>query len=323
MVKILRIRSVTGIATIQDIGRYGFRNIGVPVAGALDRISYVYSNVLIGNNPFSAVIEVIGVFTAEVLNDTIICVTGGAEKIYVNGIEHNTWKPVYVKKGSVITIKPGLSPLNYLSMYSGIKCPMVLGSRSTYLRGKIGCYPEGLNPGLILESYLLPEPSIWYRVKDLEPPFNPFIQYIPLEDQTLELRATPGVHSDLLWDLDQLFKNYYYVSHESDRLGYRLEGSPLKSAQELGRLPSIPVDRGYVQVPPNGKPIVLMSDSQTMGGYAVALHVLQPDIDRLAHCQPGYRVLFKDITYREAEDIMSDYLQKIQEPIVLLGRGVF
>ena len=321
MVSVLRVKSVTGMVTIQDMGRYGYRSIGVPVSGALDKTSYVYSNVLIGNEPVSAVIEIIGVFSAEALNDTIICVTGGAEKVLIDNVEYESWKPIFVEKNSTITILPGRSPLSYLGIYSGVSCNEVLGSRSTYLRGRIGCFPEGIKVGDVIESYKLPSKSEWYRVKDLTPPFNPFKDYIP--GDVVELRSTRGVHSDLLWDLEVLFKNTYRLSEEYDRTGYRLEGPSLKSAEELGRLASIPVDRGYVQIPPDGKPIVLMSDSQTIGGYAVALHVVQPDLDRLAHCQPGSNVVFREINYEAAEEITREYLDKLFNPVIVFSGEIY
>ncbi|OYT41073.1 MAG: hypothetical protein B6U89_00115 [Desulfurococcales archaeon ex4484_58] len=75
-----------------------------------------------------------------------------------------------------------------------------------------------------------------------------------------------------------MFREKYIVTEECDRMGCRLDGPSLESVRELGRLPSIPTDRGCVQIPPSGKPILLLSDSQTMGGYAVASHVIELDL---------------------------------------------
>ncbi|MCS7099119.1 MAG: hypothetical protein NZ925_02075, partial [Sulfolobales archaeon] len=129
-------------------------------------------------------------------------------------------------------------------------------------------------------------------------------------------RATEGVHSHLLEDLGTLLKSEYVVTAESDRMGYRLDGPPLASARKLGRLPSVPTDRGYVQVPPDGKPIVLMSDAQTTGGYAVALHVLPRDVDYLAQLSPGRRVRFELVDAGSADEEVSKYLGELERPVL-------
>jgi len=107
------------------------------------------------------------------------------------------------------------------------------------------------------------------------------------------------------------------VSPKSDRMGYRLDGPLIEKAKGLGRLVTIAVDRGYVQVPPDGKPIVLMSDSQTTGGYAVALHVIPPDVDRLAQCPPGTHVKFSEVSHSEAEKIVENYLNELEKPRIV------
>jgi len=102
-------------------------------------------------------------------------------------------------------------------------------------------------------------------------------------------------------------------------MGYRLDGPPLAAASKLGRLPSTPTDRGYVQVPPDGKPIVLMADAQTTGGYAVSLHVVQPDTDVLAQLRPGRRVRFKLVRVEEAEEVTSRYLAELENPTLTVA----
>ncbi len=136
-----------------------------------------------------------------------------------------------------------------------------------------------------------------------------------LPTDIVELRATRGIHADILEpDLSTLLRSTYTVSPQSDRMGYRLDGPEIEKAKGLGRLITTAVDRGYVQVPPDGKPIVLMADSQTTGGYAVALHVLLPDVDRLAQCPPGSTVRFVEVSYSDAERIVKEYLEELEKP---------
>ncbi len=316
MVETLLVKNIIGYATIQDLGRRGYRSIGIPVSGVLDRISYIYSNYLLNNNLYEAVIEQYGYGEYVVLNDTIVCVTGGARHIIVDDNEYDAWKPVFVKKNSVLKIKPDRSPLIYIAIYSGVKCNNVLNSKSTYLRAGIGCVRNVLKPNDIIESNKRVDPSNLSLLLDKGSLINIYEKQIPSSSETIILRSTRSFHSDLIWDIDVLLRETYYLSSEYDRMGYRLEGKPLDSTRNLGRLPSIPVDRGFVQIPPDGKPIVLMSDSQTMGGYAVALHVLQPDVDRLAHAQPDQKILFREISFSEAERIIEKYYNILEKPVL-------
>lgn len=315
MVEVLLVEKIIGLATIQDLGRFGYKSIGIPVSGALDKTSYVYSNLLLNNNVDDAVIELYGLMEFRVINDTLICITGGVETVTIDEVEYSAWKPLFVKKNSLVSIKPQRSPLIYISIYGGVKCSKVLGSRSTYLRAGIGCYSGSLKQNDVVESNTLPNSNDIKRIIDKEPLIDVFDKHIPKPEEEVQLRSTLGVHSDLIWDIDVLFKEKYWLSNEYDRMGYRLDGKPLESTRKLGRLPSIPVDRGCVQIPPNGKPIVLMSDSQTMGGYAVALHVLHPDVDRLAHVQPNQqKIMFIEVDVENAEEIMKNYLSKLSIP---------
>ncbi|MCX8185428.1 MAG: biotin-dependent carboxyltransferase family protein [Sulfolobales archaeon] len=312
----LRVEYVAGLATVQDLGRDGYRALGVPVSGALDRLSAVYANALVGNKPRSAVIEVFGAISLKLLSNAVVAVTGGHPRVFVDNVEVKSWMPILCSRSSVLKVAPsGVGRIHYIAVSGGIVCEEVLGSKSTYVRGGMGCLGRPLKVGDVFEVSPIDVGYVWSRVADLRPPSNLVEKHVKLESSTL-LRATEGVHSYLLEDLNTLLRNEYIVAVESDRMGYRLEGTPLSSAGRLGRLPSIPTDRGYVQVPPDGRPIVLMSDAQTTGGYAVALHVLPRDTDSLAQLNPGQRVRFKLVDISEADSEVSNYLKELEEPIL-------
>ncbi len=310
----IRVVHVGGYATVQDLGRRGYRAVGVPVSGALDRLSAAYANALAGNRAGDAVLEVFGTISLALPGDAVVAVTGGQPRVFLDDVEVNPWTPVYCRQGSVLRVLPtGVGRARYIAVSGGVVCEKVLESASTYAKAGMGCLGRPLRPGDVLEVGGADPAEAWDRVADLKPPKELVSKHSRL-GESLALRATEGVHAHLLEDLETLLRGYYVVAPESDRMGYRLEGEPLRSAGKLGRLPSIPTDRGYVQVPPDGRPIVLMSDAQTTGGYAVALHVIPPDVDLLAQLNPGQRVRFELVSLSEAENEVVKYLEELESP---------
>jgi biotin-dependent carboxylase-like uncharacterized protein len=311
----LQVVLAAGFVTVQDLGRKGFRSLGVPVSGALDRLSAVYANALVGNEPASPVIEVFGSLAVRFGGNAVVAVTGGYPRVFLDDVEVRPWNPIYCRQGSVLRVVPsGVGYAHYVAVAGGVACDRVLGSASTYVRGSMGCLGRTLKYGDVLEIGPADVADTWSRVSDLKPPQQLVELHSSVGRDVLTLRATEGIHSSLLRDIETLFRGEYTVAAESDRMGYRLEGEALESARGLGRLPSTPTDRGYVQVPPDGKPIVLMSDAQTTGGYAVALHIIPPDVDLLAQMSPGRRVRFKLVSVEEAEQEVRKYLDELEKP---------
>lgn len=310
----LHITYLAGLATVQDLGRPGYRGLGVPVSGALDIKSVSYANALVGNEVGAALIELFGSTRVKADRDLIVAVTGGLPKVYVDQYEVPPWRPVYLKSGKELVVRPSdRGNVYYVAVAGGIECESVLGSKSTYVRGGFGCLGRPLRAGDVLPSTEVDVESLWSRVYNLRPALN-IDGKLPKSGEATALRVTRSIHAEQLQDLDTLLNSEYVVKLESDRMGYRLEGPPLESASKLGRLPSIPTDRGYVQIPPDGKPIVLMSDAQTTGGYAVALHVIPPDLDLLAQTRPGGRVRFVEVDSKGSEDLTSSYLTEVENP---------
>lgn len=310
----LHVTYLVGVATVQDLGRRGYRSLGVPVSGALDILSASYANALVGNEVNAALIEFTGSITLRTNQDLVIAVTGGLPKVYVDRYEAPSWKPIYLRSGKELTVRPSdRGNVHYVAVAGGIECESVLGSKSTYVRGGFGCLGRPLRVGDVLTVSEVDVESLWSKIHSLSPAVD-VSRRIPKKDEVIVLRATKGVHADQLQDLDTLFKHEYVVTLESDRMGYRLDGPPLTSASRLGRLPSIPTDRGYVQIPPDGKPIILMSDAQTTGGYAVALHLVPPDTDVLAQARPRHKVRFVEVSIKEAEKLTSSYFSEVEKP---------
>jgi len=311
-------------SSIQDLGRYGFRALGVPVCGAMDKLSAAYANALVGNDVNEALIEVIGGnFVFEVLRDSLIALTGADSKVTIDNIPVKVWSSVLVRKGSVVVVEPPKRGfITYIAVDGGLDAEVVMGSKSTYVRGGFGGF-EGrlLKPGDVISTKDVRLKSVFKLAGSYEVP-DEVVERLPDSNTVLELKATEGMHVDLLGeDFIELLKNVYVVDVSSDRMGYRLKGEPLKKASKLGRLISIPTNRGYVQIPPDGQPIVLMSDAQTTGGYAVALVLTQRSVDVLAQAQPGQKVRFKVVSVEEAEDENAKYLELLGNPPLIFKEG--
>jgi len=307
-----------GITSVQDLGRKGYRALGVPVSGALDKLSAAYANALVGNDPREAVLEVLGSGIELAFRvDTVVAVTGAKCVVEVDGEEVREWQPIRVRKGSRLRVSPPLRGFaTYIAFAGGIDVEPVLGSKSTYSRAGFGGL-EGryLRPGDLVPLKAIDVDGVWERVSGRIAP--DYVRVRNLPRGVVEIRVTKGVHHELFDDIDTLFRSTYVVTPQSDRMGYRLDGPKLESAKKLGRLPSLPVDRGYVQVPPSGLPIILMSDSQTTGGYAIALHVVPPDVDRVAQCPPGTQLRFVEVSVDEAEELARKYLSELENPEII------
>ncbi len=298
-------------ASIQDLGRVGYRSLGVPVSGALDKLSHAYANALVGNSIHEATIEVIGgMFEFRMLEEAIIAVTGAEAEVRVNDKRVDMWRPLWIGKDSRVTItavRKGF--IVYVGFAGGLRVKKVMRSKSTYYRAGFGGYDGRLlKPGDRVSVGKVNLDGVWEVVAGKTAP-DCVKEHIPTKEGAVEVRVTRGVHYDLLSDeFEKLLSAKYVVTSQLDRMGYRLDGPVLERAKSLGRLISIATDRGYIQVPPNGKPIVLMSDSQTTGGYAVIAHVIPRDVDKVAQCGPGYIIRFRELSVERAErDAMSYY----------------
>ncbi len=304
-------------ASIQDLGRFGYRSLGVPVSGALDKLSAAYLNALVGNEPNTPLIEVVASpIRFRVLKEVIMAVGGAWVDIEACGESVDTWEPVWLEAGCVVDVSPPKRGfITYVAFSGGLVADYVMGSASTYYRGGFGGFKGRLlRRGDVLEVRRRDLRSTWESIESLEPP--DWLRYrVPSKSACTILKATEGIHADLIRnDLRVILSSTYSVSPKSDRMGYRLVGPELSDVKSLGRLPSIATDRGYVQVLPSSELAVLMADAQTTGGYAVALHVLQPYVDILAQCGPYYRVRFSLVSSGEAESVTREYFRLLKKP---------
>lgn len=304
------------LASIQDLGRHGFQKYGVIVSGAMDSFSLRMANLLAGNAESEAAIEVTMMGTLlQFERDSIIALTGGDLNPVIDGEQVPMWRPVLVKKGSVLHFTVCRSGCRaYVSVFGGLSIKDVMNSKSTYLRGGIGGNKgRALQTNDILELNQKEQeahPLFHYLNKQQDRAFSSVHWFIPsphLNGQHV-IRVMPGPEFERFTPGSQaaFWKGTFTISPQSDRMGYRLSGPELKLHSTFELL-SEAVAEGTIQVPQDGNPIVLLADRQTTGGYPRIGQVASVDLPAVAQAKPGEKIKFKSISREEAEQL---YLQQ-------------
>lgn len=297
------------LTTIQDIGRFGYLKYGVPPSGIMDAFSFRIANLLVNNKVNQAVLEITGVGpTLESLNSTLVALTGADLYSNINGTPLPEWKSTKVTKGSVIHLgnaKRGFRA--YLSIKGGIDVPKILGSRSTYLRGKIGGVEgRALAKGDIINS-IVPTESL-EKIRERYLPSK----FFPVLNTPTEVRVLMGPQDDYFNSsgIETFLNSTYVVSAKSDRTGYRLKG-PIISHKDKTEIISDAISKGAIQVPGNGLPIILMVDRPLTGGYPKIACVSSVDIDKIAQLKPEDKIKFKRIDIKEAHELLRAENEKL------------
>ncbi len=280
--------------TVQDLGRTGYQQYGISPSGAMDHYSLRMANLLVGNPPGEAGLEATMLGPSiEALSDVSIAICGGDLQPKVENKEVTMWKGFVLKKGETLTfgnVKSGARA--YIGIAGGIDVPLVLGSKSTFINGRLGGFQgRALEAGDILYGTPFVRRNRFLH-KDLIPSYR----------KQLEIRVIIGPHLDKFPQktLDQFLACEYKISSQSNRMGYRLEGPKLETNGGSDII-SDAIPLGGIQVPSNGQPIILLSERQTTGGYARIATVISVDIPLLAQALPGTKITFKEITIEDAQ----------------------
>ncbi|MCD7032767.1 biotin-dependent carboxyltransferase family protein [Metabacillus sp. GX 13764] len=315
------------LTAIQDLGRYGYQKEGVIVSGAMDRYAARYANLLVGNPEHYGVIEMtlLGP-TVEFQQDCLISLTGGDLSPKINKQTVTMWKPIFVKKGSILDFgAPVKGCRAYLAAAGGFQIKKVLGSYSTYIKAGMGGFkgrafkehdeiPLAAHPDKIEEFLgkmnIKEEDAFKEAAWFTEPPYE--IQH----DGAYLVRVMEGRESGWFTEESRnaFWEGTYKLTSQSDRMGFRLEGAELQARFKKDML-SEAVAFGTIQVPANGQPIVLMADHQTTGGYPKFAQVLTVDLPILAQMKPGEKVKFIKADLAEAEKAFlerEDHIKKVQ-----------
>lgn len=271
------------LATIQDRGRRGWAHLAVSPSGAFDLPALELGNRLVGNTEVAAGIEVTfgGLELRAQAERLVVAVTGAPVAVAVDGTAQGMGHPIVVRPGRALVLGQPRSGLRtYVAVRGGIDVPAVLGSRSSDLLGGVGPVP-------LVAGDRLPVGA--------EPGTLPFAGQAPLAEPAtaLVLRIHPGPRQDWFVPdaLAQLTGRWWQVRPESDRVGVRLDGPPLRRLR-TEELPSEGMVEGAVQVPPDGRPVVFGPDHPTTGGYPVLAVLASGQGGALAQLRPGDRVRF-------------------------------
>lgn len=276
-----------GLTTVQDLGRPGHRAIGVPLGGAADPVALRLANLLVGNPENTAALECALVGPELVFSEAVTLAVGGAA---FAGLP--AWRPVHVAANEKIELGACQGGCRgYLAIAGGIAVEPVQGSRSTYVRAGLGGWQgRALRAGDILPLGTPPRPG---RIDH----WSVSPRVLPAYTPSPRLRVMRGAQADEFapgWREAE-----FEVTPQFDRMGVRLAGPPLTRASEQELL-STAVAPGTVQVPPDGHPIILLADAQTIGGYPRLAHVIAVDLPLVAQLQAGNRVRFQEVSLEEA-----------------------
>jgi antagonist of KipI len=299
------VRSAGFLTTVQDLGRIGFRQSGVSLGGALDSHAMRVANALVGNQNDAAGLEVtLGKLRLRFEDTRVVAWCGGAFTARIGEENLPPGHTGLVAKDQELTmIAPQTGARAWLAISDGIDVPPVLGSRSTDLRGNFGGYQgQALRDGDALplgRSKKLPSrhrtvsewsaPAIWATTARV----RAVLRIVRGADWN---RFLSRAHTSLL-------TRSFAVTAASDRMGARLDGPPL-DRMDTSDLLSEAVAPGTLQVPPNGEPILLLGDCQTIGGYPKIAHVITADLPIAAQLCPGHQVRFHEISLMEAQSLL-------------------
>ncbi|MEV4990230.1 5-oxoprolinase/urea amidolyase family protein [Pseudarthrobacter sp. LMD1-1-1.1] len=285
-------------STIQDLGRPGYASLGVSSAGAMDRGALRRANRLVGNGEGDAGIELLfGGLELVALSDQVLAVTGAAVPLEIMpdglraGEERRTTAvrhaacdaPFALLAGERLTVgTPTAGLRSYVGVRGGLGGPEALGSRSTDTMSGIG--PEPLQAGTVL-PVRTPKPGSIVGHPEALP--------LPDRNEATVLRVVPGPRED--WFSGETLQDFltqeWTVTPQSNRIGLRLNGHALTRSRD-GELASEGTVRGAVQVPPEGQPVLFLSDHPVTGGYPVIAVVVHADLDKAAQLPPGTTVRF-------------------------------
>ena len=282
------------LTTIQDMGRPNAIGSGVPPGGAMDRFAHHAANLIVGNERTAATLEctLIGPrLVAE--RSLLVAVTGGDFELRVNGLETPMWTGVQLRAGDEVSFTSRRAGARaYIAAAGGVVGDRWLGSMSTNLM----CARGGMQGRALVADDVIPagEPSDpvapgRHLARDLRPPYG-----------RRTLRVIPGPHFARLQAGSRrlLFDATFTLRHDSNRMGYRLDGPSLEAVGE--DVLSFGVVAGAVQLPMGGQPIVLMADHQTAGGYPVIATVASAWMPVAAQLAPGDELRFEEISIEDA-----------------------
>lgn len=299
------IKSPGMLSTIQDRGRIGYQQYGVPVSGAADIYSLQLANMLVGNSRHEGCLEMtMKGATIEFFSKSAIAITGADMSPTLNSHPIQLFKTVFVEPGDILEMDLALSGFrSYLAIAGGFTVDEIMDSKSTYLRGGFGGF-KGRK--LEKDDEIITNPSDFNQIRMIPP------EMIPSYSNNCHISVIMGTEEEYFTDesVKRFLNSQYRITDLSDRMGIRLDGPALTHKGSADILSS-GISEGIIQVPKNGKPIIMMADRQTTGGYPRIACVISTDIPKLAQMKPGSKVGFQRISLSEAHNRIRSQEEKL------------
>ena len=311
------------LTTVQDHGRAGFQHLGVPVSGAMDLDSHRLANILAANDSSAATLEVtLRGPRLRFEQDALIALCGAALSPTIDGIPAPEGKAVRVRAGTVLDFGRALAGCRcYLAIHGGFDVPLVMGSRSTYDTARLG----GFEGRALRKTDVLPVraanitayPGLMKELARSNRAFSTTKWAVNQHSEQLQrapqsIRIIAGRHWEAFPTASRevLTSCEFRVAPDSNRMGYRIEGDhPVTGGPS--EILSEAVTFGTIQVPPSGKPIVLMADRQTVGGYPKIAEVATVDLHLLAQLRPGEQLRFELTSLAQAQALWLKHEREI------------
>jgi biotin-dependent carboxylase-like uncharacterized protein len=297
--------------TVQDLGRIGYQQLGVPVSGALDAVSLRLANAVLGNPPGRPALEILfSGPTLEVAAERIrVAVGGPGARLVLAGEPARAipaWHSVSLGRGTVFRVVLGeQSACCYLAVEGGIAVPPVLGSASTCVRAGLGGFEgRALRPHDIVPLALAEAPAR----AELRLPNPPG----PACDRPIRVILGPQQDSFAEEAIAVLLDAEFRISTNADRMGMRLDG-PLLRHRAGWDIISDAIATGAIQVPGSGHPVVLLADHQTTGGYPKIATIVSADLPALGRRRPGDAIRFVAISIEAAEALWREEERRLVE----------
>lgn len=302
---VFRVVKAGPLTLFQDAGRPGFRRYGVPVSGAMDQFAYRAANWLVGNAEGAVTLEVLlHGLTLDALRAATVAVTGADLGLEVDGQAAPCWRTLRVAAGARLRFAGRRSGCRaYLAVGGGgFEAPRYLGSASTFVKGRMG---SAVRTGDVLFAGAeVGEVSRDRVVRE---------ENRPVLEQPQRVRVILGPQDGCFSrrGIQTFLESPYRISAHSDRQGFRTEGPAIEIVRGPGII-SDPTPLGAVQVPGDGRPIVLQRDGQVTGGYAKIAKVAAADLDWFGRLMPGEEIRFEAVTREEAMDLAREYRMRLE-----------
>lgn len=295
------------LTTVQDLGRTGYQSQGFSVAGVMDQRSFKIANLLLDNPENEPVLEftLIGP-TIQFTSPTIIAITGADFQPTINDKPVPMYTAIYVNRGEILKLGSARSgSRGYIAFSSYLNVPVVMGSHCTNMKSSLGGFKG---------RKLMAEDYIGFRIKRRYLPFF-LSRTLDPDDfssnkETLRVVLGPQDEKFTADGIKTFLSEEYSVTSEFDRMGCRLDG-PFIASKNGSDIISDAICFGSVQVPAHGKPIILLADRQTTGGYAKIATVASVDIPKLVQRKTDDKIRFKAISVEEAQQLILDEVKEM------------